>query len=95
MDQLANLDAGTNLWDAQQTVHAITEDFPPSHTDLLQHKDQTLLTYLQSKSTKVVDFSGYCNIDKHEVEHGQTVGKPREKVTDTQKMLQLSVSKQS
>ncbi|KAL3138008.1 hypothetical protein ABBQ38_005244 [Trebouxia sp. C0009 RCD-2024] len=86
---------GTNLWDAQQTVDTMTEDFPPSSTDLLQHKHQTLRTYLQSKSAKVVDFSGYCNIDKHEVERGQKVGKPREKVTTTQEMLQLSVSKPS
>lgn len=82
--------AGTNLWDAQQTVDTIIEDFPPSSTDLLEHKHQTLQTYLQSKSAQVVNFSGYCNIDKHEVQYGRRVGKPREKVTDIHEMLQLA-----
>lgn len=80
---------GTNLWDAQQTVDAITEDFPLSELLSLKPKVQTLQSYLQSKSVQVVDFDGYCSIDRHEVEQGQKRGKPREKVTTIQKMLHL------
>lgn len=86
---------GTNLWDAQQTVDTIIEDFPPSSIAKLQQKSQALQTCLQTKSAQVVSFDGYCNIDKYEVEQGQRVGKPREKVTNVQEMLQLSMSKQT
>ena len=87
--------AGTNLWDAQQTVDSIIEDFPPSSIATLQQKSQSLQYCLQTKSAHVVSFSGYCNIDKYEVEQGQRVGKPREKVTDIQEMLQLSMDKRT
>lgn len=86
--------AGTNLWDAQQTVDTIIEDFPPSSIAKLQQKSQSLPDCLQTESAQVVSFNGYCNIDKYEVEQGQRVGKPREKVTDIQEMLQLSMSNQ-
>ena len=86
--------AGTNLWDAQQTVDTIMEDFPPSLMATLQQKHQSLQTYLQTKSAQVVNFNGYCRIDKHEVEQGLKVGKPREKVTNIQEMLQLSMVEQ-
>ena len=87
--------AGTNLWDAQQTVDTIMEDFPPSGIATLQQKHQTLQTYLQTNSAQVVDFKGYCNVDKHEVEQGLRIGKPREKVIDIQEMLQLSMGNQT
>ena len=59
----------------------------------LQQKPQSLQTYLQTTSAQVVNFDGYCNIDKHEVEQGLRVGKPREKVTNIQEMLHLSMGK--
>lgn len=87
--------AGTNLWDAQQTVDTIMEDFPPSNIATLQRKHQSLQTYLETNYAQLVDFNGYCNIDKHEVEQGLRVGKPREKVVDIQEMLQLSMGNQT
>lgn len=87
--------AGTNLWDAQQTVDTIMEDFPPSRIATLQLKHQSLQAHLQTESAQVVNFNRYCKIDKHEVEQGLTVGKPREKVTNIQEMLQVSIGEQT
>lgn len=70
------------------------EDFPPSSIETLQQKGQSLQTYLQTKSAQVVNFSGFRNIDKHEVEQGLRVGKPREKVTNIQELVLLSMGKQ-
>ena len=80
---------GTNLWDAQQTVDSIMEDFPPGLVaELPQQQQQTIHSALSKHI--MVDYDGYCKIDKHELEHGQKVGKPREKVVDVQEMLQLA-----
>ena len=79
---------GTNLWDAQQTVDSIIEDFPPGAVACLSQKSKTLQSQL-SKHT-VVDYQGYCKIDRYEVSQGHKHGKPREKITDVHKMLQTA-----
>ncbi len=79
---------GTNLWDAQQTVDSIIEDFPPGAVAHLSQKSKTL--QLQLNKQTVVDYQGYCKIDKYEVEQGHKHGKPREKITDVGKMLQIA-----
>ncbi len=80
--------AGTNLWDAQQTVDSIIEDFPPGAVAQLSQKSQTLQSELNKQT--VVDYQGCCKIDKYEVEQGHKHGKPREKVTDVGKMLEIA-----
>ena len=79
---------GTNLWDAQQTVDSIMEDFPPGLVAELPQQHQSIQSALSGHI--MVDYDGYCKIDKHELEHGHKVGKPREKVVDVQEMLQLA-----
>ena len=80
--------SGTNLWDAQQTVDSIIEDFPPGLVAELPQQQQTIQSALSGHI--VVDYDGYCKIDKHELEHGRKLGKPREKVENVQEMLQLA-----
>ncbi|KAL0029968.1 hypothetical protein WJX77_010608 [Trebouxia sp. C0004] len=79
---------GTNLWDAQQTVDSVIEDFPLGAVAHLSQKSQTLQSQLNKQT--VVDYEGYCKIDKYEVEQGHKHGKPREKITDVGKMLQIA-----
>ena len=81
--------AGTNLWDAQQTVDSIIEDFPQSKVASLHKPTASLQLHLSKQAAVVVDFDRFSRIDQHEVNLGQTVGKPREKIVDLQKMLQL------
>ena len=76
------------MWDAQQTVDSIMEDFPPGLVAELPQQQQRIQSALKGQTA--VDYDGYCKIDKHELEHGQQVGKPREKVVDVQEMLQLA-----
>lgn len=85
------LAAGTNLWDAQQTVDSIIEDFPQDAVADLPQQTQTLQSYLHGQNVSVVDYDGYCKIDTHEVQQGLKLGKPREKVTNVQKMLKLAL----
>ena len=80
--------SGTNLWDAQQTVDSIMEDFPPGFVAELPQQQQRIQSAFSGHI--VVDYDGYCKINQHELEHGQKVGKPREKVVDVQEMLQLA-----
>ncbi len=82
--------AGTNLWDAQQTVDSIIEDFPHAAIGELPQHSETLQSYLHKQKALVVDYSGYCKIDRQEVKQGHKIGKPREKITDIQTMLQIA-----
>lgn len=78
------------MWDAQQTVDSIMEDFPLNALPqpLLQPDDLHVL--LQKNGVKYVDLQGYLNIDKHEIEQGQRSGKPREKVINVTDLLRIA-----
>lgn len=83
---------GTNLWDAQQTVDSVLEDFPPAHVPLPLMQEDDLSVVLQKGGVPFVDLQGYTKIDKHEIDQGQKVGKPREKLVSTEEMLQIAAS---
>ena len=82
--------AGTNLWDAQQTVDSVVEDFPPDQVSSLPEMSESLQSHMARQATVIVNYAGFCKIDQHEVQSGQSVGKPREKIVDLQKMLQIA-----
>lgn len=42
------------------------------------------------KSVRVVEWDGYKRIDRHEVAHGLLKGKPREKLVEVKKMLDIA-----
>ena len=82
--------AGTNLWDAQQTVDSIIEDFPQSQVASLHTPTESLHLHLSKQAADVIGFEQFSKIDQHEVSMGQSAGKPREKIVDLQKMLELT-----
>ena len=82
--------AGTNLWDAQQTVDSIVEDFPQDKMTSLPELSESLQSHLDRQATVVVNYAGFGKIDQYEVQSGQSVGKPREKMVDLQRMLQIA-----
>ena len=84
------LHAGTNLWDAQQTVDSILEDFPPANLPQPLLQDDDLRVVLHRQGVQFVDLQGYLNIDTHEVQQGQKAGKPREKLVRKDEMLRIA-----
>lgn len=46
--------------------------------------------YIIEKNIQIVDWQGWERIDKYEIEEGKKLGKPREKVCDLTKMLQIA-----
>lgn len=47
---------------------------------------------LEQKNVQVVEWKDWEKIDKYEVSQGEKVGKPREKVVDVKKMLEIASS---
>lgn len=45
-----------------------------------------------NERTPVIDWSGWEKIDKYETEEGKKLGKPREKITYVEKMIQVALS---
>lgn len=87
---IVQLHAGTNLWDAQQTVDSILEDFPPANLPQPLLQDDDLRVVLHRQGVQFVDLQGYLNIDTHEVQQGQKAGKPREKLVRREEMLRIA-----
>ncbi|KAK7068060.1 hypothetical protein SK128_024381 [Halocaridina rubra] len=48
-----------------------------------------ILQLLHKKGVTPVTFTDWCRLDEFEVTSGQKLGKPREKVTDIKKMLEI------
>lgn len=47
------------------------------------------------KKVQIVDWDGYQRIDRHEVAQGAIKGKPREKLVDVERMLDIALPKGS
>ncbi|XP_050303335.1 LOW QUALITY PROTEIN: NADPH:adrenodoxin oxidoreductase, mitochondrial [Anthonomus grandis grandis] len=71
---------------AEQIIKDITNEGPqepkPGFSELKR--------VLQSKNVQIVEWSDWEKIDKYEVEQGEKLGKPREKVLDVRKMLEIA-----
>jgi ferredoxin--NADP+ reductase len=79
---------GTNKPDSQATVAALLEDLPKLQP--CAHRDGTeLLDLLRSRQVRFVSFADWQRIDAAEIERGKLKGKPREKFTHIQEMLDI------
>jgi len=79
---------GTNKPDSQATVAALLEDLPKLQP--CAHRDGTeLLDLLRSRQVRFVTFADWQRIDAAEIERGKLKGKPREKFTHIQEMLDI------
>lgn len=78
---------GTNIVDARQTVASLLEDLEDlPDIKIVDDLNDTI------ESIAVVSWSGYERIDEYEVREGEAVGKPREKITSVNKMLDIAAS---
>lgn len=84
----------TNIYDARETVAAIMED--ATQGKLPFSSSSSLLEALaqagRKKPEDVVSWEGYGKIDAWERRHGAARGKPREKVTDSRRLLEIARS---
>jgi ferredoxin--NADP+ reductase len=83
---------GTNKKDAQETVDAMLADLSspttrhaPSDADAA-----SIERLLRSKQPDLVTYSGWEAIDRHERALGETVGRPRVKLTRIEEMLRVA-----
>lgn len=84
---------GTNLVDAEQTVDTMdkTKDsFRP--VEAAQPGAAGLRQLLSERGVQVVDFKGWQAVDAEEVKRGAALGKPRDKLTSVQEMLQIAAA---
>jgi NADPH-dependent glutamate synthase beta subunit-like oxidoreductase len=80
---------GTNIPCAKETVKAILEDQDNLLLPAIQQVGG-VEELLKQKSPEVVDWSGYMNINDHEVRVGEEKGKVRDKLFTAKKMLQVA-----
>lgn len=85
---------GTNIPDATETVNSIIEDFDSgiydnNNVDSL-NAQENLTNYLKNQNVDVVSKEGWNKIDEYEIQCGEKIGKPREKLVDVDKMVQIS-----
>jgi ferredoxin--NADP+ reductase len=79
---------GTNKPDSQATVAALIADVPKLQA--CTHRDGTgLLELLRSRNVRPVTFADWQRIDAAEIERGKPKGKPREKFSRIQEMLDI------
>ncbi len=79
---------GTNKPDSQETVASILSDLPKLTP--CAKRDTTLIDdLLKTRNVRVVSYSDWRAIDAAEIKNGETRGKPREKFTSIQEMLDV------
>lgn len=71
-------------------MDSVLEDFPPTSLPQPLLQDDDLYVVLRRQGVKFVDLEGYLNIDTYEINQGQKVGKPREKLVSTDDMLRIA-----
>ena len=79
---------GTNRACAVETVAALLEDLPQFSEDRAGTEGTERL--LAERGVRVVNFEDWTKIDQAEVARGETTGKPREKFTRVEEMLQAA-----
>ena len=78
---------GTNRACAVQTVGSLMEDLDNLPAD--RAGTDALIQLLQERSVRSIDFADWKKIDAEEVSRGEPKGKPREKFTRREEMLQV------
>lgn len=78
---------GTNKPDSVETVHTLLDDLP-SMAPAPIRQSVKLLDMFAAKGLTVVDYDGWKKIDVAETARGASAGKPREKFTRVEEMLE-------
>lgn len=90
---------GTNLVDADDTVETVGADFPPAAASFpppagsgggLEAGAAGLSALLRSRGVEVVGAEAWRRLEAAELALGSAAGRPREKVPDMARMLQLA-----
>ncbi|MCA9409476.1 MAG: NADP oxidoreductase, partial [Candidatus Omnitrophica bacterium] len=79
---------GTNKPDAEETVRHLLEDIQ-NLNPCKNPSDEAVVELLQKNNVRYITFSDWKKIDAAEIERGQKIGKPREKLTSVEEMLDL------
>ncbi len=79
---------GTNKPDSQATVASMLEDLP-SLSPCAQRGASAIDELLRGRSIRVVSYDDWRAIDAAEIANGERLGKPREKFTRIQEMLDV------
>ena len=84
----------TTMTNGFETGKAVVDDLKkgvikvqPQHTGF-----QEIQKVLESKKIKVITFKDWETIDNYEVQKGEPIGKPREKIPDVETMLKVATS---
>ena len=81
---------GTNKPDALETVKLILDDFSNIEDAAPTNSQEAIVRlFLKMKEIKFVKFSEWKILDEYEIEQGEKVEKPREKITSVQEMLKF------
>jgi ferredoxin--NADP+ reductase len=80
---------GTNRADSVATVASLLEDVAHMDGGTRRTGAEGLLAILDARNIRHVSFSDWKLIDRQEIERGSACGKPREKFTRVQEMLDL------
>lgn len=84
----------TTMSNAFEVASNICKDFNDSKnflkTDINKEGFDGIKKILDVKNVQIVDWKGWEKIDKYETESGTNLGKPREKLCDIKKMLEIS-----
>jgi ferredoxin--NADP+ reductase len=79
---------GTNKVCAMQTVDHLLADAVSGRITAAPGDPDTLLALLRQRGASPTDWNDWYRLDAHEVERGKATGKPREKLTTLQEMLE-------
>jgi adrenodoxin-NADP+ reductase len=80
---------GTNIPDAKETVVSIVSDL---NEDNAMNSVESLGSFLSASGVKVVDWNGYRKIADHEMANRRSEHQPREKITDTDLLVEIASS---
>ncbi|GBP12118.1 NADPH:adrenodoxin oxidoreductase, mitochondrial [Eumeta japonica] len=78
------------MGNAFQVAKAVCEDLSNGGTYNVKSGFEEIRKDLLKNNIKVVDWAGWEKIDKYEIEQGKKCGKPREKVCDIEKMIEIA-----
>lgn len=78
------------MGNAFQVAKTICEDLQSTDTNNLKGGFAEIKKIILENNNNIVDWRGWENIDKYETEQGKKVGKPREKICDIEKMLEVA-----
>jgi len=78
---------GTNRADSVETVGSLLQDIETLGSGFTKGGGQAAAEFLRQKGVRFVTYEDWKKIDRAEIARGEPLGKPREKYTSTQEML--------